>query len=107
MARPRTQARRAGDLLSTALKSLGVPSMRITRRIEDAWTRAADPGWSSEARPRSLVAGVLEIGVSSSSLREELAQFHAGRLLSVLRVALPDLGLASIRFTSSTPETRR
>jgi hypothetical protein len=81
--------------------------VKITRRLEDAWARAADPAWRGDARLRSLVGGVLEVGVSSSSLREELAQFHGERLLAVLRAALPDLGLASLRFTYGAPEAAR
>ena len=107
MRRTRSHVRRAGDLLPTALRSLGVQSKRITRRIEEAWGRAADPAWLADARPSSLVGGALEIGVSSSSLREELAQFHGARLLVVLRAALPDLGLTSVRFTAAPPQRVR
>jgi hypothetical protein len=46
-----------------------------------------------------LDGGVLVVAVSSSALREELAQYHRARLLDVLKTALPDLPLVGIRFT--------
>jgi hypothetical protein len=45
-----------------------------------------------------LLGGTLVVAVSSASLREELAQFHAARLLEVLKRLLPEEPIVAIRF---------
>jgi hypothetical protein len=69
----------------------------------DAWRMAIDPAWVGRAEPIRLAGGVLVVGVGSASLRQELAQFHAARLLGVLRAALPDVPLVGIRFSADAP----
>ena len=93
-----------GDLVAPALRELGVPSARLSRRIREAWTRAADPAWREETVPLRLVGGVLVVGVRSAALRQEIAQFHRERLLSVMKAALPDVSLVAIRFTAEIHE---
>jgi hypothetical protein len=97
------EPRAVGDLVAGALKDLGVPSARLTKRVHDAWALAADPAWRGQTEPLALVGGVLQVGVRSSSLRHELASFHRARLLSVLKAALPDVTLVGLRFTSEIP----
>lgn len=87
-----------GDILPAALRDLGMPSMRLTRRVADAWRASADPAWHADTRPLRLDGGVFVVGVRSAALRQELAQFHKNRLLSVLRAALPDVPLVELRF---------
>jgi hypothetical protein len=89
--------------MPAVLKDLGVPSARVTRKVHEAWARVADPSWGAKTVPLRLVGGVLVVGVGSSSLRHELAQFHRERLLAVLRTALPDLPLIAIQFTADQP----
>lgn len=89
---------RAGELVSRVLKDLGVPSRRVGDKLERAWAAAADPAWLSRTRLRRIEGGVLEIGVTSAPLREELAQFHQERLLEVLKTALPDVPLIGLYF---------
>ena len=93
-----TPARPVRDLVPGALKDLGIPSSRITQQIRTAWDVAADDAWQDEATPRRLEGGVLEIGVRSAALRDELANFHAERLLQVLQTALPNMPLIAVRF---------
>lgn len=100
MRRGRRQAQPVGAWVSGALKDLGVLPVRVTAALEAAWTQAADPAWRGEARPTRLQGGVLDVAVASSSLREELAQFHGERLLAVLRQALPGTTLVGLRFTA-------
>ena len=95
----RRTAQPVSALVGHALKDLGVPSARIGAAVEAAWAQAASPTWRRVARPARLLGGVLEIVVDSAPLREELAQFHATRLLTVLRQALPDMTLIGLRFT--------
>jgi Dna[CI] antecedent, DciA len=95
-------ARAVGELVAGALRDLGIPSMRLTRRVADAWRRAADPAWTDLAAPIRLVGGVLVVGVRSAALRQELSGFHRDRLLRVLQSALPDVPLVGIRFTAET-----
>ena len=98
--RGRRSAVAIGDLVAPALRGLGVPSARLTRRVQEAWSLAANPEWQDETVPLRLVGGVLVVGVRSAALRQEIAQFHRDRLLSVLKAALPDVSLVAIRFTA-------
>jgi hypothetical protein len=91
-------ARPIGESLSGALRSLGVPTRAASRRVRAAWETAADPAWRGLAAPVRLIGGILVVAVSSASLREELAQFHAPRLLEVLKRLLPEEPIAAIRF---------
>jgi len=97
---PRREPRAVGDLVSGALKDLGVPSMRVTERLRTAWATASEESWRERTRLRRLEGGVLEVGVSSAVLRDELANFHKDRLLAVLRAALPDVPLIGMRFVT-------
>ena len=99
MRRGRRQAQPVGAYVSGALKDLGVLPVRVSAAVEAAWAQAADPAWEG-ARPARLQGGVLEVAVASASLREELAQFHAARLLAVLRQALPKTTLVGLRFAA-------
>lgn len=104
--RRREQA--VGDLVAGALSDLGVPSARVTARLRGAWEQASDAAWRAEARLQRLQGGVLEVAVRSAALRQELAQFHASRLLATLRAALPDLPLVGVRFVPEpSPEAAR
>ena len=89
-----------GDLVAPALRELGLPSARLTRRVRDAWALAAASSWRDETVPLRLIGGVLVVGVRSAALRQEIAQFHRERLLSVLKAALPDVSLVALRFTA-------
>ena len=99
-AKPRgpRRPRAVGDLLGRALKDLGLPSARISAQLRQAWELAADEAWRSQTRPLRFEGGVLEVGVGSAALRDELANFHAARLLGVLRAALPDTTFVALRF---------
>ncbi len=94
----RREPHRAGELLSRALKDLGLPSQRVGERLLRAWQGVAEPAWQGHTSLRRIEGGVLEVGVGSAPLREELAQFHTARLLEVLRKALPDVSLIGLHF---------
>lgn len=99
--RPARKGPRAvADLLGGALRSLGVPSARVTDALQRAWGNAADEAWRDTTTLRRIEGGVLEIGVRSESLRAELTNFHRDRLLAVLRAALPDVPLIGLRFVT-------
>ena len=95
------QPRPIGDLLGGALRSLGVPSKSVTRRVLSAWERVADPAWRGIATPPRLMAGTLIVSVGSAPLRQELAQFHAERLLAALKSLLPDDPITALRFEAA------
>ena len=94
----RREPKVVGDLMAGALKDLGVPSSRVTDRLRKAWQTACEDAWADRTRLRRLEGGVLEVGVASAALRDELANFHKDRLLTVLRTALPDVPLIGMRF---------
>ena len=91
-------ARPIGESVDGALRALGVPSRALSRRVRDAWDGLADPAWHGLAAPSRVVAGTLVIVVESAPLRHDLAQFHAERLLSSLKEALPDDAIVGLRF---------
>ncbi len=91
-------ARAIGQALPKALSDLGVPSRAATRRIAEAWAVATEGQWRGQAAPERIQGGVLFVAVTSSSLRQELAQFHAERLLAVLKTLLPEDPVVSLRF---------
>lgn len=104
--RRRSQARPAGAFVSAALKDLGVVPARVAAPLEAAWNQLADPAWRPHVRLERMQGGVLEVAVTSAPLREELAQFHAPRLLAVLRQALPDTTLVGLRFVAGAEVPR-
>lgn len=101
--RGRRREQQVGTLVSAALRGLGVPSQRVTTALQQAFDAAIDPAWRGQVRLEALQAGVLDVGVASAALREEIAQFHAPRLLAVLRAACPDIPLARLRVLSVAP----
>ena len=92
--------RPVGDLVGGALRSLGVPSVKLTEGLRRAWGVAADEAWRAHTRLRRIEGGVLDVGVSSEALRAELTNFHRDRLLAVMRAALPDVPLIGLRFVT-------
>ncbi len=95
---PSRKPRPVGDLLGSALKSLGLPSRAVSERVRNAWNLAAEPAWANVTRPIAIEGGVLRVGVASAALRQELTNFHAPRLMRVLLRALPDTPLVALRF---------
>lgn len=96
------RARSASELVGGALRSLGLPSVKVTDKLTRAWDAACEDTWRGRTSLRRLEGGVLEVGVDSEALRDELSNFHRERLLAVLRAALPDVPLVGIRFLSDT-----
>ncbi len=92
------RARSASELIGGAMRSLGIPSMKVSDKLMQAWDATADDAWRHQTSLRRLEGGVLEVGVASDALRDELTNFHRERLLAVLRAALPDVPLVGIRF---------
>jgi hypothetical protein len=83
-----------------------MPTRAASRRVMTAWTTAADPAWRGRAAPARLIGGTLVVEVSSASLREELAQFHAARLLEVMKRLLPEEPIVAIRFEAGGASPR-
>ena len=90
--------KRAGDLVSAALRELGLPSRAVSTKLVRAWDLVCEPAWQSHTRVRAYEGGVLEIGVDSAPLREELVQYHQERLVGLVRTALTGLPVVALRF---------
>ena len=101
--RGRRREQSVGTLVSSALEGLGVPSQRVAAALHEAFEAALEPAWRGQVRLERLQAGVLDVGVASAALRDELAQFHAPRLLAVLRAACPGIPLARLRVLVVAP----
>lgn len=90
--------------MGAALRSLGMPSAKVTEKVQGAWEAACEDAWRGRTTLRRLEGGVLEVAVGSEALRDELTNFHRDRLLAVLRAALPDVPLVGIRFMTDSAE---
>lgn len=91
-------ARAIGALIPRALSEFGIPSRAATGRIAKAWETASEGRWQRQARPDRIQGGVLFVSVTSAALRQELAQFHAERLLAVMKALLPSDPVVGLRF---------
>jgi Dna[CI] antecedent, DciA len=105
--RGRRREQAVGDLVSAALRGLGVPPTRVGAPLEAAFERALEPAWRGQVRLERLQAGVLDVAVASAALKDELTQFHATRLLGVLREAVPAVPLTRVRFLAAATKERR
>lgn len=94
----------AGDYVSSALKGLGVPSKRVDQRLHQAWEQVCETAWRSRTELRRFEGGVLEIGVSSAPLCQELSAYHADRLRDLLRASLDGIVLVGLRFVAGSGE---
>jgi hypothetical protein len=72
----------------------------MTEAVREAWRLSIDECWRDVTSLRRFEGGVLEVGVASEALRDELANFHRARLLAVLRAAVPDLPLVGVHFVT-------
>jgi hypothetical protein len=95
-------ARPIRDVLPSALRALGVAPKAVSRRVAAAWKTASEGAWAGRAVPDRLLGGTLFVRVSSAPLRQELAQFHAARLLTVLGALLPDDPIVALRFEAGS-----
>jgi predicted nucleic acid-binding Zn ribbon protein len=97
-----------GDVVPEALKSLGLAPRAVSKRMESAWAQASEGRWAGKTRPVRWQGGVLFVEVTSEPLKAELTQFHAERLLPVLRTLLPDDPIVGLRFEAgrADPEAR-
>ena len=98
--RPPRKVRRAGDYVASAMKGLGVPSRRMDQRLHQAWDQVCETSWRERTRLRRFDGGVLEVGVSSAPLLQELAAYHADRLRDLLRSSLDGIVLVGLRFVA-------
>lgn len=98
--------RTIGDVVPAAIRGMALPPRAQVHRIQEAWTRVADPSWGARAVPVSLSHGTLFVGVSSASLRDELARFHAERLLRALATQLPTDRVVALRFVATAEEPK-
>lgn len=100
--RPPRKVRMAGDYVSYALKGLGVPSKRVDQRLHQAWHQVCEEAWRPRTELRRFEGGVLEIGVSSAPLCQELSAYHADRLRDLLRASLDGIVLVGLRFVAGS-----
>jgi len=70
----------------------------LGKTLHEAWAGVCEPAWRDRTWLVGHEGGVLRIGVSSAALREELVQYHAARLLELMRTSMPDVALAALRF---------
>lgn len=99
-------ARAIGQVLPTAMRGLGLPPRALVHRVEEAWKAVADPAWAARTRIVALQHGTLLVGVASAPLRDELARFHAERLLEAMRARLTKDPLVALRFVAAAEEPR-
>ena len=90
-----------GDVLSHLFTLRGYARKETNRQLADLWKTLAGETIAARTRVQGVKAGVLQIGVSSSALLQELEGFHKWSLLQRMKDEHGDAGITDIRFRLS------
>lgn len=88
------------DVLGRLFVARGWGRVSERTRLEAAWAEVAGPELIAQTRVGGLRRSVLEIEVRSAVLQQELTQYHKRRILAELRVKLPSVVVADVKFHS-------
>lgn len=87
-----------GDVISHLFALRGYGRTQTGRQLVDIWRMVAGETIAGCTRVQGVKAGVLQVGVQSSAMLQELQGFHKGSLLEALQRNHADLGLRDIKF---------
>lgn len=103
----RDDPHRLGEVLSHLFTLRGYGRTQTGRQLSDVWSSLAGETIASRTRVQGIKAGVLQVGVHSSAMLQELEGFHKWSLLERLKSEHDDLGVTDIKFRlSARTETR-
>jgi len=75
----------------------GFAKVQAAKTMEDVWRQAVGETTVRYTRPGRIRRGVLEVGVTSSTIAQELV-FQKAELLKSIRRLLPDTPIRDLRF---------
>lgn len=87
-----------GAALSELFALKGYGNTKGDAQLAEAWKAVAGERIASMTAVLGVNRGVLQIGVASSAMLNELASFHRRRLVEKLKAQYPALKLKDIKF---------
>ena len=87
-----------GSALSQLFALKGYAATKGDAQLADAWKAVAGEKIASMTAVQGVNRGVLQIGVSSSAMLNELASFHKLRLVEELQGKFPELKVKDVKF---------
>ena len=99
---PRPAAKGDPQSLGAALSELfalkGYASTKGDAQLADAWRELAGPRIAERTAVLGVNRGVLQVGVASAAMLNELASFHKAKLVGGLKTKFPEMKLRDIKF---------
>jgi predicted nucleic acid-binding Zn ribbon protein len=89
--------KKIGDVLARLITARGYGRIQADGELLAAWQTAVGQQLARFTRPGLVRRGVLDVTVSNSTMVQELS-FEKQRILTALRVELPNAGIRDIRF---------
>jgi predicted nucleic acid-binding Zn ribbon protein len=94
---PKAGPRRIGDVVSELMAQTGFAQVQAAKTMDHVWREAVGEATVRYTRPGRVRRGVLEVGVASSTIVQELV-FQKAELLTSIRRLLPDTPIRDLRF---------
>ena len=91
-----------GKVLSELIALKGLARVHGSEQLQQAWKTVAGDEIGQRSRVLELTRGVLQIGVGSSALLNELVGFHKQTLLEQLQAQFAHLKIREIKFRLKT-----
>jgi predicted nucleic acid-binding Zn ribbon protein len=89
--------KKIGDVLAQLITARGYGRVQADAEMVAAWQSAVGQALARFTRPGLVRRGVLEVTVVNSTIVQELS-FEKERILTALRVELPNARLRDVRF---------
>ena len=90
------------QVLSQLISLRGLARVRGDAQLAEIWKTAAGPQIAAQTRVLGIQRGVLQVGVSNSSLLSELVSFHRFTILDALKREHPHLKIRDLKFRLKT-----
>ena len=87
-----------GQLLDQIVRRRGIAEKSGQQNLNRIWTATAGERIGQRSSVKRLRGGVLEVGVSSGAVLEELNSYLKQDLLSSIRTGHPELRIQALKF---------
>lgn len=84
--------------ISEYITRRGFARVQGNAQLASIWSKVAGESIASKTKVLGLSRGVLEIGVSSSAVLNELVSFHRTELLKKMQGEYPDHKISELKF---------